>query len=363
VFTSHSDSFQQWKLDGSLKSMQPEGEASEMNDTSMEPNLFGFAPSELSQDAVLCWLMSWADSKYQSVNGELQETGVRLLKLIFRKHGLSYRSEYSVNVRRQLDHADLVAEIEDKYLVLIEDKTKTNHHGDQLCRYIQIMSKKYSDRKVLPVFLKTEDQCDFADIESCGYCICNRSDVLSCIWPNKDIRINSDVLRNWAEYLNYKEQSVRAFKYKPIAQWDWGQWVGFYQELRHYFPDLGWKYVPNPSGGFMGAWWGWRTVGLEKLYLQIDGHNLCFRVAAHDAVNPSEIRERWYRWFMQHGAKNQTIRPQRPLRFGSGKTMTVAVVPREDWMRVNSDGVLDLPNTLHILRNATSFIKQARALR
>jgi hypothetical protein len=28
----------------------------------MEPNLFNYATSELSQDAFICWLIAWADS-------------------------------------------------------------------------------------------------------------------------------------------------------------------------------------------------------------------------------------------------------------------------------------------------------------
>lgn len=308
-----------------------------MDENGTEPNLFDFAPSELSQDAILCWLFSWSDPKFRTVNGELHEAGQRLLALTFRKHKLKCPSGASVKVRRQVDHADLIAEVGDKYVVLVEDKTKTSHHGDQLLRYLRSMKKQYSGRKILPVFLKTEDQCEFADIESCGYCICKRSEVLSCIWPNRDTRINSDALRNWAEYLDSKEESVRAFKQKPVVEWDWGQWTGFYQDLRHHFPDLGWRYVPNAAGGFMGAWWGWRTVGRVKLYLQIDGHHLCIRVNAGDVANRSALRDRWHRCFVQLGGESQTIKPQRPARFGNGKTMTVAIVPRDQWLLVNRD--------------------------
>jgi hypothetical protein len=331
-----------------------------MNETSTEPNLFDFAPSELSQDAVLCWLFSWADPKFRSVNDELHEAGRNLLTIIFRKHHLNCPSSASVTVRPQVDHADLIAEVGDKYVVLIEDKTKTNHHGDQLRRYQKSMKERYPGRKLLPVFLKTEDQCEFADIESCGYCICRRSDILSCIWPNRDTRISSDVLRNWAGYLNDKEESVRAFNHKPVAQWDWGQWTGFYQELCRHFPDLGWRYVPNAAGGFMGAWWGSRTVGQERLYLQIDGDDLCFRVDSGGAADKSAIRERWHQCFIQLGRKSRTIKPQRPARFGNGRTMTVAKVPRNEWLSINGEGVLDLQNTLQSLKNATLLLKQAQ---
>jgi hypothetical protein len=110
----------------------------------------------------------------------------------------------------------------------------------------------------------------------------------------------------------------------------------------------------------MGAWWGWRTVGHAKLYLQIDGHDLCIRVDAGDAASWSALRDRWHRYFVQLGGKSQTIKPQRPARFGNGKTMAVAVVPRDQWLLVNSEGVLEFQKTLQSLRDATNFVKQAR---
>lgn len=35
-----------------------------MNNNSTEPNIFHFATKELSQDAFLCWLLSWAKNDY-----------------------------------------------------------------------------------------------------------------------------------------------------------------------------------------------------------------------------------------------------------------------------------------------------------
>ncbi len=334
-----------------------------MNEKSIEPNLFDFAQSELSQDAILCWLFSWSDPKFRSVNSELNEAGQKLLKLIFQKHKLKLPSKVSITVDWQVEHADLIVEVGDNYVVLVEDKTKTNHHGDQLLRYLRSTRKRYPDRKVLPAFMKTGDQCDFVDIESCGYCVCKRSDILSCIWPNKDLKIKSDILRDWAEYLSSKEESIKSFWQKPVANWTSDQWTGLYQDLRHHFPDLGWKYVHNPAGGFMGAWWGWQAVGNEQLYLQINERDLCIRIEAGEVENRTATRERWHQKFVQSGSKNATIQPQRPTRFGNGKTMTVAVVPREQWLLVDSKGLLKLPDTLQRLRNATSLLRQASRMR
>ena len=38
------------------------------------PNLFAFATSELSQDAFICWLASWADPSCRSLDAPMHET-------------------------------------------------------------------------------------------------------------------------------------------------------------------------------------------------------------------------------------------------------------------------------------------------
>ena len=96
-----------------------------MNKNEGEPNLFDFAPKELSQDAILCWLFSWANPRLQRLNTELHEAGCRLLALLFQKHGLDFPRESSVQVHRQVDHVDILVEVGLQYIVLIEDKTKT----------------------------------------------------------------------------------------------------------------------------------------------------------------------------------------------------------------------------------------------
>lgn len=331
----------------------------QMNEIVREPNLFDFAPGELSQDAVLCWLLSWADSQFRNINAELHRTACSFLTLLFRKHDLDCPPSVGVTVHRQVDHADILAEVGDKYVVLIEDKTTTKHHGDQLNRYLRTIKRRYPGRQILPVFLKTGNQCEFGDVESCGYHVCARSDILSCISSRSQERISSDVLRNWAEYLSRKEESVRAFASKPVSDWDWEQWVGLYEALKSHISDFYWDYVPNKSGGFMGAWWGWQKVGAATLYLQIEGRDLCFKINAGNAANRAPLRELWHKRLIRCGRSARKCKPQRPSRFGNGKTMTIAIVPQDKWLSIDGQGTLNLRKTLGTLNAATRLLKTA----
>lgn len=330
-----------------------------MSSHQREPNLFIFAPGELSQDAVLCWLLSWADPQYQGRNPELHDAGCKLLAFLLRAHGVDRPPQSGITVHRQVNHADIVVEIGESYVLLIEDKTATKQHGDQLSRYLREIRKRYPGREVLPVFLKTGDQCDFRDVEADGYTLCNRPDILDCILSNDEKRIGSDILRNWAEYLRQKDQSIQAYMSLPVSDWDRAQWIGFYQELKKHLHDLLWDYVPNASGGFVGAWWGWQNVGRAELYLQIDERDLCFRIDTGRMKTPAAAREFWYRLIMEAGANSRSCKPRRPARFGNGRTMTVAVVPSSEWLCVDPNGLLDMQTTLRNLQSASSFLKRA----
>ena len=52
------------------------------------PNLFKFATSELSQDAFICWLLSWAKKDY-----EIQELRGKLFKLNCKDIGIKIKEE------------------------------------------------------------------------------------------------------------------------------------------------------------------------------------------------------------------------------------------------------------------------------
>lgn len=50
------------------------------------PNLFYFATSELSQDAVLCWLAEWAKPEYSETDPQLHQLGKEFLHLLLMNH-------------------------------------------------------------------------------------------------------------------------------------------------------------------------------------------------------------------------------------------------------------------------------------
>lgn len=75
------------------------------------PNLFKFATSELSQDAFICWLLSWAKKNYKTGNDKhkaLNKVAISVLALLFDKAGKTLPTSIdSIVVQRQVSNIDI----------------------------------------------------------------------------------------------------------------------------------------------------------------------------------------------------------------------------------------------------------------
>ena len=74
-----------------------------------------------------------------------------------------------LTVRPQYKNLDILVLVNDDIALLIEDKTDTSEHSDQLRRYLDEVRQDFPGRKVAAVFFKTGDQCDYQAVEKAGY--------------------------------------------------------------------------------------------------------------------------------------------------------------------------------------------------
>ena len=120
------------------------------------PNLFKYATSELSQDAFICWLLAWADPTLEDEDPALHKTGIKLAKTLLNLNSEKERPESieSVEIVRQSSKVDILCRINGKYALLIEDKTNTKHHSNQLAKYYKTLKLKYSEELIHPIYFK-----------------------------------------------------------------------------------------------------------------------------------------------------------------------------------------------------------------
>ncbi len=118
-----------------------------------EPNIFKYATSELSQDAFLCWLIENAKNEYK-------ETELHKFAKLFVSELLDNKiSEFEIkNIEKQDKKIDVFIDLEDdkgnKIGVIIEDKTSSYLHDDQILRYVE-NKKKEDYNKIYVVYFKS----------------------------------------------------------------------------------------------------------------------------------------------------------------------------------------------------------------
>ena len=311
------------KLDELRRILQPIPQSIEKSGA---PNIFSFATSELSQDAMFAWLLSWANPINQQNDPSLYMVASNFVKLLTGNENIAIKS---VNAGRQWEHIDVWGEINDDIFLVIEDKTGTSIHDEQLIRYKNVVEEKYPNHKRYFVYLKTgnEPKSTLDTIQKSGYRIVLREHILKCIDAYSGDNV---VLCNFRDHLWAHERATQSFRTKPVSEWNWNAWEGFYMELEERIGLNGWGYVANPSGGFIGAWW--HSIGFSEgeMYLQFEEGKLCFKIAnVIDRNRRSEIRNKCHKTLMEI-CQSSFPEIHKPSRFGAGEYMTIAIVNQDD---------------------------------
>ena len=350
------------------------------------PNLFDYATKELSQDAVICWLLMWAASERRKTDSALCDTGCRLVKALLAKHGISPLGEVkTVEVWQQRNRIDVLALINDTHLLLIEDKTTSGDHSDQLRRYYDAVRSDDNfgrlGENIYPVYFKTgnyqlHEERHRIERGKPHYRFFDRRDFLDVL---EGYTGNDHILTDYCDHLQRLEKNTNSYtKWEKEQHSNWSSWEGFFMYLeRSLSPpsesgNPGWGYVANPTGGFLGLWWGWRNLSAQdhegaRAYMQLEvrpddpsQQNLCFKVAAYGAATSVKdtLKGKYHERIMKAGGD----RVRRPVRLRRGDTMTVAVW-EPSWLVFGAGGKLDIEKTVSCLQEAEEVLERAVSAR
>ena len=212
----------------------------------MKPNLFKYATSELSQDAFILWLLEWANPECATEDKALHETAQEFVRLLLENKDLIIET---INTKRQKNHIDVFAIVNDKYAVIIEDKTDTSEHNNQMARYEKWVSqqKEYSDLEKYIVYYKRGNESYFKlnkmteKYASMHFTILTRKDILSVLTKCTTTNV---IYCDYVEYIQDIQQQTEAYKSLPINKWSPYTWQGFYMALEKELQIGDWKYVP-----------------------------------------------------------------------------------------------------------------------
>ena len=343
------------------------------------PNLYSFATKELAQDATLAYILAWAKPAYRESHPRLHKLGTDMLQaLLATKIGeTAVPTVASLHVETQVDRIDVLAlingENEDGLVLLVEDKVGTHEHSNQIERYIETAKKKYPNREIVPVYMKTMNASllGLPPEKKCGRFL--RRDLLDVLDRFPDT--GDTIVDNFRAHLQVWENETSSYRYEPFSEWGnkWMRYQGFYIELEDRMVKEGkwncdgWEYVPNPAGGFFCFTFAENTMARKPyevtMHLQIENATR-LTVRLVERIGPGIREPLMYEvlGLLEDNARRaDDIKIKKAGRFGGGKTGAVAEVTfgdEDSYLALTDGGIVDMDATMRCLDRAREFVAE-----
>lgn len=295
-------------------------------------NLFDFATSELSQDAFICWLLNFAHKNHLDEDIVLTECAKDILVKILPDEP---NPVITSDIARQHKNIDILIEVNKKYNIIIEDKTFSNVHDDQIKRYKEILLDE-GKSNIKSVYFKIVEQPFVEDVDI----HLTRKDLLD-IFKKYVNETENIIFKDYYEYLREIDADVNSFKNEPIKRWREKYNHAYKGFFTHLVQDniiqtneddvingrYNWKYVANPSGGFWCLWWfsiksecldscNLLEKYIDELYLEIEDNQIVIKMTG-DSQDAQDVR-----WSLFNFCKNN-VNEFNKKTFRKGKHMTV----------------------------------------
>lgn len=330
-----------------------------------EPNIFKYATGELSQDAFIAWLLEWANPCY---NGKALHSCSKELIKEFGFLG-EIKSVKLVLQQKKIDVLCIINEGLDEYdkcVLLIEDKTNTSEHGNQLATYLENVTKAYKDHIVLPIYFKTGFQLNYREVDNEGYKRFLRDDFLVILENHVDTIKNNIFLDYYRNLLQIQEEAN--FSSKLISEWNsdsWksnaNRWNGFFVKLHE---ELNKDNIVSGNlsgyGSSLGYWWNWQQVRDTNIhiYCRINIKTMEFAIKLESPKEKISIE-------LSNKIVNR-IDISKEFRFNKGKISNSKIVTikklDESFLIENELGYIEFDKTVEKLKSLSDFVTEISKL-
>ena len=348
------------------------------------PNIFDFATSELSQDAVLAYMLKWASRDYAKRNPAMHKLGDSFLRTLLKKtrDGLPQRLRFkkvSVKTQQKTNSdpddnkkgiVDVQVEVNGEICLLIEDKTQTDRHSGQIKRYFR--NAKTKCRDVRPIYLKTGNESAQTRLLTERICwkrgggFFYREDMLKFL--RKHTKTGNSFINDFRKHLQKLEDSTESFRSTPLKKgWEGPPHQGYYLALENR-KGLEWKEWHNVHYSGRSANLRGRSHTFKRnscvLYLQIQDSKDLFircRVAGRRRAVSRDLRN-------QLISKIQSCRPEsfgirvKSVKPKPGKTANIVKIlfrysDDYTYMSLDKNGKVKLQGTVTRLKKAAALLK------
>ena len=206
----------------------------------MKNNLFSFATSELSQDAFICWCLNWINYP----NEPLYPMAKDIFSNLLEEKDLENEE---IEIKRQVKKIDVLVLLKkSKKAYIIEDKTYTSEHSDQINKYRETIKNEFKEEinDIKTVYFKTGFWFSDDDLVSTHIKI-NREKFLNIL---KEYKGKNQILDDYCEYFEEVTKQEEKEKNYFISKEELNQkkywelniaWsaISQYEFMRNIFPN------------------------------------------------------------------------------------------------------------------------------
>lgn len=328
------------------------------------PNLFEIATKELSQDAFLTWLIQWANDNFKNKDAALVEVAQKFVHLLLgEKSNIKIEK---VEAIRQWNNIDILVTVNDSHMIVIEDKTNTSQHSNQLERYRKLIEDEFKQKyEFVFIYLKTGNECEqeHRDIIESEYRVIQRSDILEIL--NQDKAVTNQIFIDFRRNLQRIQNETDSYtSFEKLTSNTYAA-QGFYMKLESVLEcdDLIWRYVSNANGGFWGLWYYFSRMESRdtqgEAYIQfenyLDGNlRLVLRICNYDKNETDlyDVLDEFQKIAVKHN-----IHLVKPKRFRKGESSCVAVV-EDNLLKKDSNKKLDVSALVNLLKKLETIIDE-----
>lgn len=347
---------------------------------SSSPNLFSYASSELSQDAMICWLMAWAGTTNSSnlEDEALRQCGRLFVNKLFAKWNdrkeVSIRDQICIEIKRQESGIDILARVDRHNVLLIEDKTGTGAHDNQLQRYKKLISDgstafgTINEECLFPIYLKTGNMSpsERRRVENEGFRLFDRKDLLDVL---NVYRGQNAILLDFRRHLTQFDQQTQSFIHWTVGE---GRtqlgWEGLYAHLeRRLSNEAGrWEDLTSTQrGGYIGFSFIPNESSKNcRFAMWVEKERISFRL--YGTINTMDGEKHYWTNAFTEQSSGLFVKP-RKLKATKTKPMCVSEWrPRGDsgWLTFGNDGKFNIAasieNLIHAIRILQTTILKYR---
>ena len=326
-----------------------------------KPNIFDYATSELSQDAMFLWLINWAKPEYRTENEGLHNLGCTFVRRLIGKD-----DDFQINsiqTKKQEKNMDITVDINDSIYLVVEDKVGSGTHGDQLSRYRDFVQREYGNhRELCFVYIKTENECTakLNEIKKKEqYKVINREEIIKIFKDYETYIRANDIISDYYDRLLASQDITNKYKVLPYAEWKVPAWQGFYMELEDKIKGGAWHYVNRISNVFWGFYFSETPVLEGSLYLQIEQNTFCIKLSVNGDRSTFSNKRDKYRDYIKQCINDDTPGICNPGKLGCGKDMTLFVV---DSTLLYGTGIVDIDAYVRKIDKYRDLLKRTAEL-